>query len=500
MDLGTVREKLRMVCYENMLALAEDIRLTFQNAMTYNPPGHFVHKAADALLNTFDGLCRATVRTYSSGVEQDTQPTAEEIDRLLSTYPLADPITIARAPGDKSAPFDVDDDQSTEANGSGSQFNVSPRGDGQRVSFLDEDPDGGDWRSNGLGPNDEESIQRSGSNDDGSTAVGSHVSGAESESKGNGEGDSHGNDSINAEDESVCGSNLDMPSRIGLRRQDSVESCVSATTMGSESEWNQGLSRRPFHSGAMLGHADYQNPVMERFDKPAMGSKALLTVMNDLARGVERLKADLFVVLFVSPGATEEDRSAAAARREARIEYSAIADNELKEAERLEREAMYKRSKKSRQAQKQSRTSSAYSRRAVNTSGSVIVQKDTRIQDHCLALARGIVSDTSDPDANIASPFVDSRHTFLEMCQFRHYQFDSLRRAKHSSQMVLFHLHNPYGANTRPCCVVCRGVIRDVRWHCGDGCPDSDTCQECYIATEHSVPEHKLTPYRVSFV
>jgi hypothetical protein len=372
------------------------------------------------------------------------------------------------------------------------------------VSFLDEDPDGGDLRSNGLGPNDEESVQRSGSIDEdgGSTVVGSHVSGEEGESKGTGDGDSHGNDSINAdEDVSVCGSNLDIPARVDLRRQDSVESCVSATTMGSESEWNQSLSRRPFHSGAMLGHADYNNQVQERFVKPAMGSKAVLTVMNDLARGVERLKADLFVVHFVSPGATDDDRSAAAARREARIEFSAIAETELKESERSEREAMYKRSKKSRQTQIQSRSnSSSYSRRAVNTSGSVIVQNDTSIRDHCLALARDIVCDTSDPDANIASPFVDSRHTFLEMCQFRHYQFDSLRRAKHSSQMVLFHLHNPYGANTRPCCVVCRGVIRDVRWHCCDGCPDSDTCQECYMATEHVSPEHKLTPYRVSFV
>jgi len=492
MDLGTVREKLRMVSYENMLALAEDIRLTFQNAMTYNPAGHFVHSAAAALLSTFDGLCRATVSTYSGGVEADTQPSTQEIDRLLSTYPLADPISIARIPGDKSAPFEGYDDESL-ANGS----NASPRADGNRVSFLNEDGD--DWRSAGIGPNDEETNARSGGSiDEGSTAVGSHISGEEAEAESKASGD--GNDSINAEeDESVCGS--DMPTRVSLRRQDSVESCVSATTVGSESEYNQGLSRRPFHSGAMHGHADYSTQQLhERFAKPAMGSKGVLSVMNDLARGVERLKSDLFVVHFALPNASDDDLTAAAARREARSVDVAIAESALQEADRIEREAMNKRSKKNRHVVKQSRSSSSYSRRAVNTSGSVIVQNDTSIRDHCLALARGLVPDTSDPDANIASPFVDSRHTFLEMCQFRHYQFDSLRRAKHSSQMVLFHLHNPYGANTRPMCVVCRGVIQDVRWHCCDGCPDSDTCQECYMATDHVHPEHKLTPYRVSFV
>ncbi|KAI4982402.1 hypothetical protein ZWY2020_022894 [Hordeum vulgare] len=52
-------------------------------------------------------------------------------------------------------------------------------------------------------------------------------------------------------------------------------------------------------------------------------------------------------------------------------------------------------------------------------------------------------SETKDGDGILESKFFDTRQTFLSLCQGNHYQYDTLRRAKHSSMMVLYHLHNP---------------------------------------------------------
>jgi Zinc finger, ZZ type len=65
----------------------------------------------------------------------------------------------------------------------------------------------------------------------------------------------------------------------------------------------------------------------------------------------------------------------------------------------------------------------------------------------------------------------------------------TLRRAKHSSLMLLYHLHFPDSANARPTCACCEGAIRDVRWHC-DQCADFDICEQCYRAGEEVEAEN----------
>eukprot|EP00249_Psilotum_nudum_P018710 c26928_g1_i1 orf=395-2326(+) len=54
MDLGTVKGKLGRKEYTSPLQFAEEVRLTFSNAMTYNPRGNDVHAMADGLLRMFE--------------------------------------------------------------------------------------------------------------------------------------------------------------------------------------------------------------------------------------------------------------------------------------------------------------------------------------------------------------------------------------------------------------------------------------------------------------
>ncbi|KAI4304444.1 hypothetical protein MLD38_039953 [Melastoma candidum] len=54
MDLGTIKSKLENNLYIGVEEFAADVRLTFSNAMLYNPPGNFVHAMADKLNKMFE--------------------------------------------------------------------------------------------------------------------------------------------------------------------------------------------------------------------------------------------------------------------------------------------------------------------------------------------------------------------------------------------------------------------------------------------------------------
>lgn len=58
MDLGTVKSKLSKNLYDSPASFAADVRLTFNNAMTYNPKDHEVHIIAEQFLARFEELFR----------------------------------------------------------------------------------------------------------------------------------------------------------------------------------------------------------------------------------------------------------------------------------------------------------------------------------------------------------------------------------------------------------------------------------------------------------
>lgn len=59
MDLGTVKSKLEAGRYASPLHFAADIRLTFSNAMSYNPHGNDVHFMAETLSKSFETRWKA---------------------------------------------------------------------------------------------------------------------------------------------------------------------------------------------------------------------------------------------------------------------------------------------------------------------------------------------------------------------------------------------------------------------------------------------------------
>ena len=54
MDLGTIKTRLQSIQYDDLNDFARDVRLTFRNAMKYNPVTHNVHIAAMKLLREFE--------------------------------------------------------------------------------------------------------------------------------------------------------------------------------------------------------------------------------------------------------------------------------------------------------------------------------------------------------------------------------------------------------------------------------------------------------------
>ena len=109
--------------------------------------------------------------------------------------------------------------------------------------------------------------------------------------------------------------------------------------------------------------------------------------------------------------------------------------------------------------------------------------------------------DTEDVDETQDSEHFDARTSFLNLCQGNHYQFDQLRRAKHSSMMVLYHLHNPDAPKFTPNCFHCHMDINaGHRYHCS-ACV-VDYCTSCLrqfgARNLHPHPGHSLRPIDIS--
>ncbi|KAK9105605.1 hypothetical protein Scep_022449 [Stephania cephalantha] len=95
--------------------------------------------------------------------------------------------------------------------------------------------------------------------------------------------------------------------------------------------------------------------------------------------------------------------------------------------ERGEREALTSRKRK----KPNSSSPDSYE----NSAKDILLMKKAEVND--------IAFDHRDEDGIICNKFIENREEFLKFCVKHRYQFDTLRRAKHSTAMILYHLHEP---------------------------------------------------------
>ena len=109
-----------------------------------------------------------------------------------------------------------------------------------------------------------------------------------------------------------------------------------------------------------------------------------------------------------------------------------------------------------------------------------------------------LVKIIDDDEEEMDCDFLNNRQAFLNLCQGNHYQFDTLRRAKHTSMMVLWHLHNREAPKFVTQCAICsREILQGKRLHCPT-CADFDQCIECLRNPAVPKHPHPLTAIPVS--
>ena len=81
MDLGTVKKNIASGQYSSPLDFAADVRLTFSNAMTYNPPGNDFHYMAETLSKYFEVRWKAIEKKLPVTINVDAVPSTAAAPR-----------------------------------------------------------------------------------------------------------------------------------------------------------------------------------------------------------------------------------------------------------------------------------------------------------------------------------------------------------------------------------------------------------------------------------
>ncbi|KNA16375.1 hypothetical protein SOVF_089660 [Spinacia oleracea] len=124
MDLGTVKSRLNTNWYKSPKEFAEDVRLTFHNAMTYNPKGHDVYIMAEMISKMFEEKWSSV----EAECMRDLRPSAEA-SLLTPTSRKAPPVPPSFLPPvDMARTLDKSESMTKSAGAKPKNPNITPTG------------------------------------------------------------------------------------------------------------------------------------------------------------------------------------------------------------------------------------------------------------------------------------------------------------------------------------------------------------------------------------
>jgi hypothetical protein len=441
MDFSTVAKKLRTHQYQRVSDMLGDIDLTLDNAMSYNPLKHPVHTAAANLKTYYLREWKVlSDRWKEKHLQQDTTTSTSNSDivgNLDSESLQLKSVNNLSAVGAASEDIDPQDSIcGLVGDEEESNDGVNKRKRNVSVEFSAATEHDDESEANPLRP----SLMHSAS-------VNSMTSNCSYENDGSdftyastmahGDGLDEEEDSNTSEDSFACLDASSTSSAVGEVSSSSSSSSSSLMSCANGSE-----------AKAMLKRLQEQH-----------------WLMRDVGKSVYKLRGDL-LVLHLSPSAAPNDI-----------------------ARKLSKRAWDSYVGKDNRAVVDLLSSSTNQAQSMSDSSSSMFAGERRIQ---------LSFNDNDPDPHhVSRPLMDGRHTMLEVSMFKHLQFDSLRRAKHATSLLLYYLHFP-SHSLHASCGRCCCVLEGLRWHCSS-CTDYDICGECTTTLNHSCPSnHPLTPYHVS--
>ncbi|CAI9109993.1 OLC1v1009943C4 [Oldenlandia corymbosa var. corymbosa] len=102
-------------------------------------------------------------------------------------------------------------------------------------------------------------------------------------------------------------------------------------------------------------------------------------------------------------------------------------------------------------------------------------------EEHLLSkvVINDLPADTAEEDGLLKNHIFENRHSFLGFCQGNNYQFNTLRRAKHSSMMILYDLRKQMWIIRKMACRICqKEIMVQAHWH-SEIRPELDVCDKC---------------------